>query len=486
MSTYGAVAFTTSLTVSPHKKSALLHAIGHAIGGDRFIPYDFKKKNGFLHSNQRAAALGLYRQIYCGCEYSIRHKEPYRAILFGMGYRGRVYAQWALEHPNDLQIVAFAEPDEKVRATWAEKLDLPAEAAVADWRDLLNLEGAEIALITLPDRLHFEAAMATLSKGYHLLLEKPMGATWEECVQIHAAVNQTQRLVWLGHILRFTPYYRKIAELCHSGELGEIVSISHLEPVGYRKAAHTFCRGPFGDTRQTTPMILQKCSHDFDLFAWWIGRPCQYVQSFGSCAHFNRAHAPQGSATRCLDCPAAIEATCPYSAIKLLRDASDLRYALPDSSQNGIEKALRGPYGRCIYQCQNDAVDHQVVNLLFENGVTVQHTMESYTWGRDRMTRIFLTHGEIIGDARHLTIHRFDTRTTTFWDAALEDGNAQHESSYWLGNDGIMRSFIDALRTLPPDQYANAFHKSIQSHLMAFAAEYSRLHGGVSIPIATL
>jgi hypothetical protein len=163
-----------------------------------------------------------------------------------------------------------------------------------------------------------------------------------------------------------------------------------------------------------------------------------------------------------------------------------LRYALPDSSQDGIEKALRGPYGRCIYQCQNDAVDHQVVNLLFENGVTVQHTMESYTWGRDRMTRIFLTHGEIIGDARHLTIHRFDTRTTTFWDAALEDGNAQHESSYWLGNDGIMRSFIDALRTLPPDQYANAFHKSIQSHLMAFAAEYSRLHGGVSIPIATL
>jgi predicted adenine nucleotide alpha hydrolase (AANH) superfamily ATPase len=273
MSTYGAVAFTTSLTVSPHKKSALLHAIGHAIGGDRFIPYDFKKKNGFLNSNQRAAALGLYRQIYCGCEYSIRHKEPYRAIILGMGYRGRIYAQWAIDHPQDIKVVAFAEKDPDVRAVWCQKLNLPQTAAVEHWDDILDVEGVEIAFVTLPDRLHFDAAMKALHRGYHILLEKPIGATLEECVAINEAIQQKQSLVWPGHILRFTPYYKKIAELCHSGELGEIVSISHLEPVGYRKAAHALGRGPFGDTLQTTPMILQKCSHDFDLFAWWIGKP---------------------------------------------------------------------------------------------------------------------------------------------------------------------------------------------------------------------
>jgi predicted adenine nucleotide alpha hydrolase (AANH) superfamily ATPase len=109
------VAFTTSLTISPPKRSALLHAIGHEIGGERFIPYDFKKQNGFQKANVRAAELGLYRQIYCGCEYSIRHKEPYKIAILGMGYRGRVYAQWALEHPEDLTVIAIAEPDEAVR-----------------------------------------------------------------------------------------------------------------------------------------------------------------------------------------------------------------------------------------------------------------------------------------------------------------------------------------------------------------------------------
>lgn len=483
---HNAVAFTTSLTVSPHKRSALLHAIGKTIGGDAFIPYDFKKQNGFQDSNQRAAALGLYRQIYCGCEYSIRHRAPYRAIILGMGYRGRVYAQWALEHPNDIQIIAFAESDPNVRNVWAKKLNLPADAVVEDWHTILDFPEVEISFVTLPDRLHFEATMEALKRGHHILLEKPVGATWDECVAINAAIHQQKSLVQSGHILRFTPYYRKIAEIIHSGKLGKVVSISHLEPVGHRKAAHAFCRGPFGNTQLTTPMILQKCSHDFDLFAWWIGKRCLYAQSFGKCSHFNKDHAPEGATEYCLDCPEAIANNCPYSAIKLLREGSDLRYAMPDSTDAGIEDALRGPYGRCVYHCNNDAVDHQVVNLLFEDGVTVQHTMESYTWGRDRMTRIFLTHGEIIGDARRLTIHDFKTRESYIWDAALEDGNARHDSSYSLGNDGIMRSFIEALRTLPPSAYAKHFHESIHSHVMAFAAEYSRTHEGHPIALATL
>lgn len=483
---YDAIAFTTSLTVSPHKRSAVLHAIGKEVGGARFIPYDFKKQNGFLDSNQRAAALGLYRQTYCGCEYSIRHQAPYRAIILGMGYRGRVYAEWALAHPNDVQIVAFADPDPTLREQWAKKLHLPMQATAEDWHTILDTEGVEMAFITLPDRLHFEATMECLKRDYHLLLEKPVGATWDECVAIDAEVRKRKVLVQSGHILRFTPYYQKIASLIHSGELGEVVSITHLEPVGYRKAAHSFCRGPLGNTEQSTPMILQKCSHDFDLFAWWINKRCLSAQSFGACTHFSSNCAPLGATPYCLDCPAAIAEQCPYNAIKLLREGSDLRYAMPDPTPKGIEAALHGPYGRCVYHCDNDAVDHQVVNLYFEGGVTVQHQMESYTWGRDRSTRIFLTKGEIIGDARRITIHDFTRRTTTLWDAAIEDGNAQRTSGYTLGNDGIMTSFIQTLRTLSPMEYAHHFHESIHSHAMAFAAEHSRLNHGHPTPIATL
>ncbi len=483
---HGAVAFTTSLTVSPHKRSALLHAIGKSVGGERFIAYDFKKQNGFQDSNTRAAALGLYRQTYCGCEFSIRHKAPYRAIILGMGYRGRIYAEWALAHPEDIEVVAFAEPDQSIREQWAKRFQLPPSRAVEDWHDILDVEGVEVAFITLPDRLHFEAAMACLERNYHLLLEKPVGATWDECVAIDAEVRKRKVLVQSGHILRFTPYYQKVAELIHSGVLGDVVSITHLEPVGYRKAAHSFCRGPLGNTQQSTPMILQKCSHDFDLFSWWLKRRCVSVQSFGGCTHFRSNCAPEGAAQYCLDCPSTIAEQCPYNAIKLLREGSDLRYAMPDSSAQGIEAALHGRYGRCVYFCDNDAVDHQVVNLYFEGGITVQHVMESYTWGRDRSTRIFLTKGEIIGDARQLTIHDFAQRKTTLWDAALEHGNAERTSGYSLGNNGIMKAFIQSLRTLSPMCYVEVFHESIQSHAMAFAAEHSRLNDGHPTPIATL
>ncbi len=486
MEALGCQAFTTSLTVSPHKRSATLHAIGREIGGDRFIPYDFKKQNGFLDSNQRAAALGLYRQIYCGCEYSMRHPEPFKVAILGMGYRGRIYAQWALEHPNDLKVVAFAEPDAELRQEWQERLGLDAEDVTADWRLALEVDALEGAIIALPDRLHFEAAQAALAKKLHLLLEKPVAATWDDCVALDASVRQSGRLVQVGHILRFTPYYAKIAELIQGGTLGSLVSIQHLEPVGHRKAAHTFCRGPWGDADATTPMILQKCSHDFDLFAWWIGHRCMLAQSFGGLSHFRSECAPTGAGKRCLDCPAEIERACPYSAIKLLREGTDLRYALPDPSDEGVEETLRGVYGRCVYACENTAVDHQVVNLLFENGVTVSHCMESYTWARDRLTQLFFTKGQIIGDARRLRIHCFADRTTELWDAGLEGANALGESSYTLGNGGLMADWVQALRTLPPTVYAERFHESIQAHAMAFAAEVSRSEGGIAVPIATL
>lgn len=65
-------AFTTSLTVSPHKPSSLVFHVGVSVSQTLFLPIDFKKHNGFKHSLQRSEELGLYRQSYCGCEFSVR------------------------------------------------------------------------------------------------------------------------------------------------------------------------------------------------------------------------------------------------------------------------------------------------------------------------------------------------------------------------------------------------------------------------------
>ncbi len=63
--------FTTTLTVSPHKDATLINTIGRDIGDEKFICADFKKKGGFARATEAAKELGLYRQNYCGCIYSL-------------------------------------------------------------------------------------------------------------------------------------------------------------------------------------------------------------------------------------------------------------------------------------------------------------------------------------------------------------------------------------------------------------------------------
>ncbi len=65
-------AFTTSLSVSPHKQTQTLFALGRELDPGRFLALDFKKQDGFARSLRLSAELGLYRQTYCGCEFSLR------------------------------------------------------------------------------------------------------------------------------------------------------------------------------------------------------------------------------------------------------------------------------------------------------------------------------------------------------------------------------------------------------------------------------
>jgi predicted adenine nucleotide alpha hydrolase (AANH) superfamily ATPase len=68
-------AFTTTLTISPHKSARIVNRFGQEIGGDQFLARDFKKKEGFKKAIQQARQWGLYQQNYCGCVYSIRRTE---------------------------------------------------------------------------------------------------------------------------------------------------------------------------------------------------------------------------------------------------------------------------------------------------------------------------------------------------------------------------------------------------------------------------
>lgn len=399
-----------------------------------------------------------------------------RAIILGAGYRGRAYAEYALAHPDQLEIVGVADPKQaeviKAARYWS------------DWRECLaESPEADIVMITLPDALHHDAAMCALEKGYHILLEKPIAQTEAECREVIAKAGERRRLVVVGHVLRYTAVYAHIKAIIDSGELGEVVSVSHQESVGYWKFAHSFVRGNLAKAESSSPIILSKCSHDFDLFAWWMGAAkCRRVSSFGSINLFRSEKRPCGAADRCVKCPAAIERKCIWSARKMYLESDDLKYLFADSSAEAMEKVVEDTdFGRCVFSLDNDVPDHQTVMLEFSNGVTVNHMMTGFTLDNVRTTFIAMTRGQILVDGDKLTITRFDGRSVKT--DTPSEFKLSNPSRHGGGDFNLVSEMIRILRKNDTEEIRSTTEESLQSHLICFAAETSRRRGGVIVEI---
>ena len=400
--------------------------------------------------------------------------RPVRAIVLGAGYRGRAYAAYAVAHPDQLEIAGVADPEQ------AETISAPRYWH--DWRDCLAARPeADIVFVTLPDALHYEAAMSALDMGYHLLLEKPLARTEAHCREIVATAVRRGLLVMTGHVLRYTSYFAHIKAILDSGELGEVVSIAHQESVGFFKIAHSHCRGNWSNSLKSSPIILQKCSHDFDLFHWWLGRKCRRVSSFGSLRLFRPENRPEGAADRCMECPAAIERECIWSARKMYLEYGErLGYMFADTSRKAMEKVVEeSPFGRCVYACDNDVPDHQVVNMEFDGGATVSLVMAGYTERNVRTTRISCTGGEIIGDGETLHICRFGCCDADLDATSGPFSHREHNPSRHGGGDfNLVAAAIRLARSGEAAEIQACTEGSLESHLIAFAAEESRLNGG--------
>jgi len=402
-------------------------------------------------------------------------RKPIRAIVLGAGYRGRAYAAYAEAHPDQLQIVGVADPE---RAGV-----IPAPRYWKDWRDCLNdRPEADVVMVTMPDALHYEPAMMALEAGCHLLLEKPISPTEAQCREVIAKALEKNRLVIVGHVLRYTRYFAHIKAILDSGEIGEVVSIAHQESAGFYKVAHSYCRGNWANSKKSSPIILAKCSHDLDLFAWWIGKKCLRLSSFGSIKQFKSENKPVGAADRCVDCPAAIERTCIWSARKMYLKYDELKYLFADQSDEAMMKLIRETeYGKCVYCCNNDVPDHQCVNMEFEGGATVSHVMTGFTEKNVRTTRISCTRGEIVGDGEHLDICRFDGND-------VETGvplqlRIDNPSRHGGGDFNLVSEMLRILWREDPEEIRTTTSQALESHLMAFAAERSRLCGGKVIEL---
>ena len=394
--------------------------------------------------------------------------KPVTYAIVGAGDRGQTYASYAASFPEE------AEPTAARRDRILAQHDVPAENVFSDWRELADRERlADAVLICTQDRMHTEPALAFAEKDYHILLEKPMAPTADECRAIVKAVKDAGVVFAVGHVMRYSAYWRRMKALIDEGAIGEVVAIQHLEPVGYWHQAHSFVRGAWRNSEKSSFMLLAKSCHDIDILRFLVGKPCAAVSSFGSLAHFRREKKPDGAGDRCVDC--TYEPKCPYSAKKIyLTGETDwpVSSITDDLTPEGILKAVEeGPYGRCVYECDNDVVDHQVVNLLYEGGVTASFTMCAFNPMIGRQTRVMGTRGEITGDRHTFRLFDFLTDETEKFDPEEKFAETGHGG----GDFGIMADFVAAVSAGDPSMIATGADETLESHLTVFAAEAARL-----------
>lgn len=402
-------------------------------------------------------------------------------VIAGLGGRGHdIYGNYAMEHPDEVEIAAVADPRPERLELAQREWNIPAERCFATAEELFaQPQLADAAVIATQDRQHVVHAEAALKGGYHLLLEKPVAVDIEGCLEVLRLARRYQRHVVVCHVLRYTPFYNAIKRIIEDGRIGEVVTIQAMEQVGYWHQAHSYVRGNWRRADESSPMILAKCCHDMDILLWMTDSHCTKVSSFGSLGHFRVESAPEGAPEFCLDgCPHA--ESCPYDAERIyLRDKGVhvpvIRKVVSlENTDDSVREALRsGPYGRCVYHCDNDVVDHQVVNLEFENGVTASFTMCAFTWEGSRTVKIMGALGQITGDVEEneIQVVSFATGNKTVY--RLNTDAAGHSG----GDAGFMRDVVRQMQTDGAYAGRTNIAQSIESHLIALAAEESRVTG---------
>ncbi len=400
--------------------------------------------------------------------------------IIGFGARGRIYKAFADKNPDLFNVVAAVDVDQEKR----EQLQKGGVKYVyEDYKDFLkDNHKLDMVIISTSDALHREQAVACLEKGYHLLLEKPIATTLEDCEAILDVANKNNRKVFVAHVLRYTPFYRTLKEIVDSGKLGEVFSIHASENIGFYHFANSYVRGNWHREADSSPVILAKCCHDMDIIAYLMNEQCVSVSSVGELSHFNEKCAPEGSTEYCSDCP--IGGNCVYNAQRVYTTYGRSfggYFFNKEGTDSELLAALKGSdYDKCVYHNDNDVVDHQSTVMLFENGKTAVHTMVAFSKEIYRDIKIYGTKAELVGvmEENFIEIRTFGGDVERVPVIIPDDVVGGHCG----GDNYFMQQIYYALND-EPCKGITYLDVSVQSHRMAFAAEKSRKNQGEMLKI---
>lgn len=402
--------------------------------------------------------------------------------IIGAGERGQYsYAKYLLDEKGIGQVVAVAEPVEEKRERLKKDHGIESVFCFESWETFLEQDKmCDAVFICTNDEMHYEPTKRALEKGYHVLLEKPMANNPEHIRQLGELAKKYKEQVFaICHVLRYTPFFGKIKEVIESGVIGELVNIQHNENVGFYHIAHSYVRGNWRDSNETSPIILAKSCHDLDILVYLVGRRAESISSFGSLKHFKASCVPEGASDRCVNCQ--VEEICPYSAKRIytrsLGTWPTCVFYEGTSEEELVKVLAKSPYGRCVYHSDNNVADHQVTIIEFENGVTATFNLSGFTHDISRTLKVMGTRGEIRAhmEKNVVDVHDFLTGEVTSYDTFNYELSRY---SHGGGDAKLIQEFVQAVASYKKGEkelIKTSAVYSVESHLMAFAAEESRL-----------
>ena len=414
------------------------------------------------------------------------------AVIVGAGNRTNVYSTYAEIHPDDLKIVGVVEPAEIRRNQTAERFHVSKEHRFASIEEFVNSPKIADAVINgTMDQLHVKTTIPVLKAGYHVLLEKPIGTSEEEMRELQQAAEQYDRKVMICHVLRYAPFYAEIKKRILAGDIGDIINIQTSENVSYHHMAVAFVRGKWNSKEKCgSTMLMAKCCHDLDIIAWFMsGMKPTRVSSFGSLMHFRPEKAPEGAGKRCLvDCQ--IESECPYSAMKNYIEQDHWGWyawrsiqhlgSNPTKEQKIESLKTDNPFGRCVWHCDNDVVDHQSVVIEFENGMTATHNMTGGCSKPSRHIHLIGTKGEIQGcmEDGYFMVRHPDPRKGKVYVEERVDIHVSNDM-HGGGDLRLVSDFVSLMKGHQPSISTTSLQDSINGHLIGFAADRANIENHV-------
>ncbi|TGY43569.1 Gfo/Idh/MocA family oxidoreductase [Clostridium sartagoforme] len=404
-----------------------------------------------------------------------------KVALIGAGSRGRhAYGNYVLNNQDKIRYVAVIEPDVNKRMALAAEHNINSQMCFEDEEDFFNLgKVCDAIIIAHQDKQHYKTAIKALNLAYDVLLEKPITPDAFECMDLEECANRNGVNLMVCHVLRYTEFYEKIKVLLDKKVIGDLIGFDHKENIGHYHMAHSFVRGNWRNSNETSPIILAKTCHDMDIITWLVNDECTAVYSSGNLDYFKKENAPKESAMKCLECN--LNEECIFSAKRVYldkcRNAWPVNTICANPTYENVKEVLdKTNYGNCVWKIEdNDVCDNQVAVMEFKNGVRGTFTVTAFTHNQFRETMLFGTTGSIYANTRDNEIiirqHGIDEGAesciTVIKPKAIVGGHGG-------GDVGLMEDFINVVNGSVKEPRTSV-KQSIQSHLMSYACEKSRL-----------